>query len=103
MWLRAYGHELGRGDAAAARRALDRAVAALPARKHIKVGDKSYLHPEVPHADIGFTAQHLVKFQNISVTPRAAQQPSLKSQKGGPVLVVPYQRMQVYGRVSGLP
>ncbi|BDA47226.1 probable protein RRP5 homolog [Coccomyxa sp. Obi] len=37
VWLRAYSHELGRGDAAAARRALDRAIAALPARKHIKV------------------------------------------------------------------
>ncbi len=38
VWLRAYSHEIGRGDAAAARRALDRAIAALPARKHIKVG-----------------------------------------------------------------
>ena len=64
MWLRAYGHELGRGDAAAARRALDRAVAALPARKHIKVGDKSYLPTEVPRAE------NRLKSPTVSEVPR---------------------------------
>ncbi len=38
VWLRAYGLDLGRNDGNAARRTLDRAIGALPARKHIKVG-----------------------------------------------------------------
>lgn len=37
VWLRAYGYALGKGDAEEARKTLARAIAALPARKHIKV------------------------------------------------------------------
>ncbi len=37
VWLAAYAHAAKSGDAEGARRTLDRAVAALPPRKHIKV------------------------------------------------------------------
>ena len=36
-WLAGYGHAVRSGDAEGARRTLDRALAALPPRKHIKV------------------------------------------------------------------
>lgn len=37
VWLRAYSHDRNNADAAAAGRTLDRAIKALPQRKHIKV------------------------------------------------------------------
>ena len=37
VWLRALDHALRRGEGESARRTLERALAALPPRKHIKV------------------------------------------------------------------
>jgi rRNA biogenesis protein RRP5 len=36
VWLRAYGHAAGRGDAEGARKTLDKAMSSLLKRKHIK-------------------------------------------------------------------
>jgi glycine cleavage system protein P-like pyridoxal-binding family len=38
VWLRAYTYALAKGDSGEAKKTLDKAVASLPARKHIKVG-----------------------------------------------------------------
>lgn len=38
VWLAGYNHAVQSGDADGARKTLDRAIAALPPRKHIKVG-----------------------------------------------------------------
>lgn len=45
VWLRQLDHLLRRGDGEAARRLLERALAALPARKHIKARPWRFLPP----------------------------------------------------------
>ena len=49
-WLAAYGHAAQAGDGEGARRTLDRAIAALPPRKHIKVALLLLLRCPFPRA-----------------------------------------------------